>query len=173
MKENFKIRKQEYKTRIKIIFSIRLTLTKTKRLLVNFKKKLQLFKEKLSRSNSWMIKPSDNLSRKDKRMSSWFLIWRSSYSTLNMNFRRHKFWLRSKRTNLNSFNLSLRSLSQHHMLKELISSKITLKNPTRKLIKWSKSLKIWRENGTINWKRLVKEQIRFLIKQSEEVNLMS
>jgi len=90
-----------------------------------------------------------------------------------MNFRKHKFWLKNKRMNLNLFSLSKRNLNQLHMLSELTFSKITLKNPTRKQNKWSKSLRIWNENGIINLKRLVKEPTKFLIKQSEEENLMN
>jgi len=75
--------------------------------------------------------------------------------------------------NLNSFSLNKRSLNPHHMQSELTYSKITLKNPTRKQNKWSKSLRIWSENGIINSKRLVKEPTKFLIKQSEEENLMN
>ena len=139
LKEIFRNWNQKHKQGTRKIFLIRMMLTKMKRWYYNSKKKLLLFRERLSKLSSLMIKRFANWNRKDKRMSNLLLIWRNNSSILSMNSKRLKFWLKSKRMNLNSFNLNKRSSSQPHMPSEWTCLKITLKNQTKRLTRWSRN----------------------------------
>jgi hypothetical protein len=88
-----------------------------------------------------------------------------------MSSRKLKFWLRSRRMRLNSSIKSKRNSDLQVMLRELIFSKITLKNPTKRPIKWKMNLKHWSENGMLNLKRQARELISFLIRPLKEESL--